>query len=445
MLSKDNPNRASHGCGLGIKRVQTSPRESYKESEEKHDDESHFDHLPDLDSSEVTYPGSDIAAPAAPTNPEELKHDKYRENRRGWRRIVVNFTPSWFTVTMGTGITSVLLHNLPYHGRWLFYVSCIIFCLNIVLFTLFSCISIAVFLGTIPVGFATIINMIVFVCVPAWGDWAANFAWALWWIDVVMATACSLYIPHCIMRTEGITLDQVNPSWLFPVIADIVASTSGAIVANVLPNDQHAIWTVITSYILWGTSVPMAIVILAMYYSRLMIHDILPGQVAVASFIAIGPLGMGAAAIQLLGQVSLKLFARNDFIPKAPIAGQFFYLTGILSALILWGFAVVWLFFALATIIRRQVTFNLTWWAFTFPLGVFTVATTTLAQELPSKFFKVLGTIFSVAEFLLWVMVACGTIKASLNGQLFQPPPLEAWEKKAKEVEETEKTEDSPV
>ncbi|KAF5541233.1 malic acid transport [Fusarium mexicanum] len=366
------------------------------------------DHLPDLDSSEVTYPGSDIAAPAAPTNPEALKHDKYRENRRGWRRIVVNFTPSWFTVTMGTGITSVLLHNLPYHGRWLFYVS-------------------------------------FFVCVPAWGDWAANFAWALWWIDVVMATACSLYIPHCIMRTEGITLDQVNPSWLFPVIADIVASTSGAIVANVLPNDQYALWTVITSYILWGTSVPMAMVILAMYYNRLMIHDILPGQVAVASFIAIGPLGMGAAAIQLLGQVSLKLFARNEFIPKAPLAGQFFYLAGILTALILWGFAVVWLFFALATIARRQITFNLTWWAFTFPLGVFTVATTTLAQELPSKFFKVLGTIFSVAEFLLWIMVACGTIKASLNGQLFQPPPLEAWEKKAEEAEETEKTEDSPV
>uniref|UniRef100_A0A0D2XC58 Malic acid transport protein n=1 Tax=Fusarium oxysporum (strain Fo5176) TaxID=660025 RepID=A0A0D2XC58_FUSOF len=354
------------------------------------------DHLPDLDSSEVTYPGSDIAAPAAPTNPEELKHDKYRENRRGWRRIVVNFTPSWFTVTMGTGITSVLLHNLPYHGRW-----------------------------------------------DHTGWLRYNYQYDS--LYVVMATACSLYIPHCIMRTEGITLDQVNPSWLFPVIADIVASTSGAIVANVLPNDQHAIWTVITSYILWGTSVPMAIVILAMYYNRLMIHDILPGQVAVASFIAIGPLGMGAAAIQLLGQVSLKLFARNDFIPKAPIAGQFFYLTGILTALILWGFAVVWLFFALATIIRRQVTFNLTWWAFTFPLGVFTVATTTLAQELPSKFFKVLGTIFSVAECLLWIMVACGTIKASLNGQLFQPPPLEAWEKKAKEVEETEKTQDSPV
>ncbi|CAG7558602.1 unnamed protein product [Fusarium equiseti] len=379
---------------------------------------------PDLDSSEIAYSGTEIEPEAAPTNPQELKHSQYEKNRRGWRRIAVNFGPSWFTVTMGTGITSILLHNLPYHGRWLFY---------------------AVFLGTIPVGLATIINMIVFVCVPAWGDKAAHLAWVLWWIDIVMAMFCNLYIPHCIMRTEGITLNQVTPSWLFPVIADIVASGSGAIVANVLPNDQHAIWTVIVSYVLWGTSVPTALLIMAMYYNRLMIHDIIPSQAAVTSFIAIGPLGQGAAAIQLLGKVALKVFERNDFIPMAPIAGQCFYLTGILTALIMWGFAIVWLFFAIATIVRRDFKFNISWWAFTFPLGVFTVATTTLAQELPSRFFKVLGTIFSVVETLLWIMVACGTIKASLNGELFQPPPLEPWEKKEKKDAEEKNVEDSSV
>ncbi|UZP44758.1 hypothetical protein NXS19_012570 [Fusarium pseudograminearum] len=422
------------------------------------------EYLPDLDSSEVTYPGSEILPQAAPINPQELKYDKYGKNRQGWRRIVVNFGPSWFTVTMGTGITSILLHNLPYQGRWLFYISVIIFCLNIAIFTLFSCISIvrytyfrgiwsstlrhpgqAVFLGTIPVGLATIINMIVFVCVPTWGDKVAHLAWALWWIDIVMAISCNLYIPHCIMRTEGITLEQTNPTWLFPVIADIVASGTGAIVANVLPNDQHAIWTVVISYILWGTSVPMAVLILAMYYNRLMIHDVLPSQSAVTAFIAIGPLGQGAAAIQLLGKVALKIFERNDFIPMAPIAGQFFYLTGILTALIMWGFAIAWLFFAFATIVRREFKFSISWWAFTFPLGVFTVSTTTLAQELPSRFFKVLGTVFSVVETLLWIMVACRTIKATLNGELFQPPPLEAWENKVAETAEDEKVEDSPA
>ncbi|KAL6924368.1 hypothetical protein FSHL1_001622 [Fusarium sambucinum] len=330
------------------------------------------ENLADLDSSEVTYSGSDTLPQEAPTNLQEIKHDKYGKNRRGWRRIVVNFGPSWFTVTMGTGITSILLHNLPYQGQ-------------------------------------------------------------------------CLYIPHCIMRTEGIALEQANPTWLFPIIADIVASGSGAIVANVLPNDQHAIWTVVTSYVLWGTSVPMAVLILAMYYNRLMIHDVLPSQAAVTSFIAIGPLGQGAAAIQLLGKVALKIFERNDFIPMAPIAGQFFYLSGILTALIMWGFAISWLFFALATIVRRELKFSISWWAFTFPLGVFTVSTTTLAQELPSQFFKVLGTIFSVVETLLWIMVACMTTRATLTGELFQPPPVEAWEKKMKETEKVEKVEDSPA
>lgn len=96
---------------------------------------------PDLDSSDVTYLSSEMAAPAVST-PEDLKCTKYELDHRGWRRILVNFTPSWFTVTMGTGITSILLHNLPYNGQWLFYISVVIFCLNIAIFVLFSCISI---------------------------------------------------------------------------------------------------------------------------------------------------------------------------------------------------------------------------------------------------------------------------------------------------------------
>jgi hypothetical protein len=33
--------------------------------------------------------------------------------------------------------------------------------------------------------------LIVLVCVPAWGPWAATMAWALWWIDAALAvTIC---------------------------------------------------------------------------------------------------------------------------------------------------------------------------------------------------------------------------------------------------------------
>lgn len=90
----------------------------------------------DPDPGQVTYPGS------APTITEDFSRGRKAVNHRGWRRVVLSFTPSWFTVTMGTGITSILLHNLPYNGRWLYWISVVIFCLNILLFISFLCISI---------------------------------------------------------------------------------------------------------------------------------------------------------------------------------------------------------------------------------------------------------------------------------------------------------------
>lgn len=47
----------------------------------------------------------------------------------------------------------------------------------------------SLFLGTVPMGFATLVEMWVFVCVPAWGARTAYVAFALWVVDVVAAVA----------------------------------------------------------------------------------------------------------------------------------------------------------------------------------------------------------------------------------------------------------------
>ena len=114
---------------------------------------------------------------------------------------------------MGTGIVSVLLYKLPYNGLWLRIISEIFFVLNVVLFITFFFISClryslypqiwnltivhphqSLFLGTFPVGLATIVNMIVFVCVPAWGHNWISLAWALWWIVCVLALAICFHM-----------------------------------------------------------------------------------------------------------------------------------------------------------------------------------------------------------------------------------------------------------
>lgn len=112
------------------------------------------------------------------------------------------------------------------------------------------------------------------------------------------------------------------------------------------------------------------------------------------------------------------------------VAGNELYVFGFVVAIIMWGYGLVWLFFALASVTRSKFPFNMGWWGFTFPLGVFTVSTTTLAIELPSKFFKVLGTILSILVILLWFLVAFRTIMASFRGDIFFAPCAADYEKK---------------
>ena len=143
-----------------------------------------------------------------------------------------NFTASWFSVNMGTGVVSIPLHNMPYNGSWLYWLSVSVFCLNTFLFVTFLAISVlrytlylaiwlkmirhptqSLFLDTFPTGLATIVNMVTFVCVPAWGYCAAvlvgpltacfsmrsrlqyHQAQALWWIDAVVSMATCMYLP----------------------------------------------------------------------------------------------------------------------------------------------------------------------------------------------------------------------------------------------------------
>jgi tellurite resistance protein TehA-like permease len=173
--------------------------------------------------------------------------------------------------------------------------------------------------------------------------------------------------------------------------------------------------------------------ILVIYFQRLTMHALPPREAIVSVFLPLGPLGQGAFAIMQLGKDSLHLLFATQTVPPTPQAGQIAYVAGLLLGLIMWGMGLVWLFFAVASITRSNFPFNIGWWGFTFPLGVYAVATTTLATELPLLFFKVLGTIFSAAVVILWVVVASGTARKVWIGELFFAPCLQDWRTKLEE------------
>jgi tellurite resistance protein TehA-like permease len=92
---------------------------------------------------------------------------------------------------------------------------------------------------------------------------------------------------------EQTNLASMTAVWLLPIVSCIVAASSGAIVAEALPSPQHALWTVITSYILWGIGLPLALMMMVIYLARLALHKLPPKAVIVSVFLPLGPLGQG--------------------------------------------------------------------------------------------------------------------------------------------------------
>jgi tellurite resistance protein TehA-like permease len=77
-----------------------------------------------------------------------------------------------------------------------------------------------------------------------------------------------------------------------------------------------------------------------------------------------------------------------------PIVGRMAYVSGVFTSLLMWSFGLVWLVFALATVLYSSpFPFNMGWWGFTFPLGVYAANTMELGIELDLMFFKVFGTV----------------------------------------------------
>ena len=285
----------------------------------------------------------------------------------------------------------------------------------------------SLFLGTIPMGFATLIEMWVHVCVPAWGEWAAYLVLALWIVDCVVAVAVTVSLGILLMSASyQRSLDSITAAQLLPIAATIVAAGAGSEVASAMPDPQLALGVIIASYVLWGMATPMAFTVLVIYYQRLALHKMPPREVIVSAFLPLGPLGFGGFTILNLGKRAAEVFPQTGTLD--PLAGRIAYVLGFFVALIMWGWGLLWFSFALAALWKTAknggIPMNMGWWGFTFPLGVYASSTILLGRELPSLFFRVLGTIFGAAVILLWVVIAVRTARGAYSGELFRAPCL---------------------
>jgi len=359
------------------------------------------------------------------------------------REVVRQFTPNWFAATMGTGILALALAQFPVsvpglrttaEGLWLFNIG--LFCLFTALYAarwifyfdgakrIFGHSVASMFFGCIPMGLATIINGFLTFVVAHWGALAVDIAQGLWWVDAGLALVCGVAIPFMMFTRQDHAIDQMTAVWLLPVVAAEVAAVSGGLLAPHLADTQQQLTVLLSSYVLWACSVPLAMGMLVILVLRMAIHKLPHANMAASSWLALGPIGTGALGLLVLGGAAPAVFAANGLAGYGPAARG----VGLVGGLLLWGYGLWW--FAMAALItlrylRQGLPFNLGWWGYTFPIGVYAVATLRLSAMLHVSAFATIGEGLVVALSILWLIVGARTLGGAWRGDLFVSPCLQ--------------------
>ena len=353
------------------------------------------------------------------------------------RDVVREFTPNWFSVTMGTGALALALNQIPLPIPGIHDLAGGLWLLDILLFVLFTAIYAArwfvffddarrmvwhpvlsMFLGAIPMGLATIINGLLAF---GGGETAVWMAHGLWWLDVTMSVACGLVIPFLMFTVQDHSIEKMTAVWLLPIVAAEVAAVSGALLVPHLSASECFV-VLILCYALWAFSVPLAMSILVILLIRLVLHKLPERDMAASGWLALGPIGTGALALVLLGGDAPAVFA----VAGLPDVGKVAVGLGMIGGTMLWGYGAWWLLLAIlktGRYLREGLPFNLGCWGFTFPLGVYSLATLALARATRLAFFSVIGSILVVCLAALWFVVMVLTIVGAWDGHLLVGPP----------------------
>ncbi|MDI7921305.1 TDT family transporter [Ferirhizobium litorale] len=357
--------------------------------------------------------------------------------------VIRHFTPNWFASTMGTGILSVALAQFPAHPV-LFQIGEALWLFNMVLFSTYTALYVArwalypdeaarifhhsvvsMFFGCVPMGLATIINGFLIYGIPHIGNTAVAIATTLWWIDVALSLVCGIAIPFIMFTRQSHSIERMTAVWLLPIVACEVASVSGGLLLPHIADMNMQLTVLFTTWLLWACSVPLAMSVLVVLFLRMVVHKLPHVSMASSSWLALGPVGTGSLSLLLMYQNGPAVLAANGFGSVAAAVGG----ASLLGGVLLWGYGIWWMAIAVMATLRytrEGIPFNIGWWGYTFPLGVYAVATLRFATILPITAISTFGVLLVTALAVIWLFVAALTVRGALNRSLFVSPCLTA-------------------
>jgi len=233
-------------------------------------------------------------------------------------------------------------------------------------------------------------------------------------IGTVLAFAISVVFAYILFVTPSVNVENANGGWFIPPVVNIIIPLA---LLPLLPraDAETARLLLFTSYAAWGIGFFLFLMVASLLYDRLVYHPLPAAPLAPSLWIGLGPIGVGGLALVRMAQAGASVWGDQSAAVSA---------VSNISALALWGFGIWWLSAAILLLRKYLRTsglpFGIGWWAFTFPLGAYTVDTLTLARGLKVNAFEWFGAVLFVLLAAFWLVVTIRTLVGIRTGEAWR-------------------------
>ena len=352
--------------------------------------------------------------------------------------IVRTFSPGWYASVMGTAVIVIAVFvfkkYVPWPNFWqLFFLS-----LSAVLFLLISapwfwrwgcCLDAvredlqhpvsAAFFPTMP------ISLVVWgIALEKAGplflphETVHAIMRVLWVLGGIGIGAFAITFLSIYFNKTDLEWHTANLGWLIPPVSVLILPVLGnsltVVYAGTVWGDIHFFGSLIAL----GIGVLLYIFVAGAVFSRYLFHQLPPAHLAPTIWIGIAPTA-------ILEIIIIKMVPAMQAILGLPDGvTQVLSVAAKVTGVSLWGFAFFWLIIAIIiTLLHHRwerLSFAMSWWAFTFPLGAFVVSTGLLNSIFDKLFFRAVGLAGLLGLLVIWAIVATTTLRRTISGEIFR-------------------------
>lgn len=210
----------------------------------------------------------------------------------------------------------------------------------------------------------------------------------LWICGAGLHLLLTLHVMTQWIHHSRFKVQHSTPAWFIPVVGNIIAPIAGV---------QHGYTE--AGWFFFAIGLLYWLVLKTLIFNRILFHDPLPEKLLPTLFIMIAPPAIGFTSYLQLNNGNLDNF------------GRILYYTSLFITLLLF------------TQLPRfsRIRFYLSWWAYSFPLAAFSIATQSMWLQTRNEFFLLLSWISLIVVTFVVVLLLIKTARAVINASLFQP------------------------